>query len=474
VNLLWTGPALRWKPLGDAARVLLVYLGVAAFAQAQVNPENSVFLPLSAALFIPFPKHVFARFARTDRTEWLMGLGLDRRGLAFRFALDLLWWSLVHAVGGAGLIAAVPKFTLFRQWEGGPMEGVLQVGMAIFLVQLTARSVFAIVAQGDRSTLLPARMMDAFGGSYSSFGSRVGWFFLGLLMLAVLVVAPVAVVAVTHSFLWMAVPAALYLRLAHALAASSEFVRRTTPAVDEWVLPVAAPGPTLPREFFGGLRSDRAAAAPLRGLLWYGLGRGMRFLLLGLLGLLLGTGVWWIATIPQDRELPQIFMATLAAVIVVFFVIAGQKIFAWTRSDDSVEYLFVRGVTLRTMDRVRMTWAILVTGMVLGAMGVVQHWMREKKGGYSPLWGVGFYAGAALLLECNRRALPRRILRCASISDLGRILRVGWWFIYPVVGAMGGPFLGAESFVWVAVSLVLFVPALLAWLRSFLPLLVRR
>jgi hypothetical protein len=475
VNSLWTGPGLRWKPFSGAAGACLLYLAAAAFARAQVNPQSSVFLPLFAAIFLPFPRHVFARFARTEATEWMMGLGWDRRRLAFRFSLDLFWWSLVHALGGACLLALVPKFTLFHQSEWGQSRGVLEIGLAIFLVQLTARSAFAIVANADRSTILPPRMMDAFGGTYVSIWANVAWFLLGLLMLGVLVVAPIALVALTRSFLWLAVPAALYLRLAHALAASSEFVRKATPPVDPWGLPVAAPGPALPREFFGGLRSDRAAAAPLRGLLWDGMGRGMRRILLLLLGVLAGVGVWWIETPAGDREIPQRFFALLVTSILAFFVIAGQKVFAWTRSDDAVEYLFVRGVTLRTLDRVRMTWGMLVTGAALGAIGLFHLWLRESRGEFFfPFWALGLYVGAALLLECNRRALPRRFLRLASYADLGRILRLSWWFLYALFGGIGGWLLGAQSRGWLAIGLILFVPALMAWLRSFLPLLVRR
>jgi hypothetical protein len=467
----WRKPALGWHPVSGAVLTWGVYLLVALWTGSKVEPKVEIMFPLFVSMFIPLPRHVFARFGPTESTEWLMGMGLDRRELTLRYAIDLAWWSGVHALGAFLLFLTAPRFDLFRQAGWTRAEELARLTLGVFLVQLTARSAFAMVAHLDRSTLVTPRMRDEFAGVKTSFWITFGWFLLALLGLIVVVAGPIGLVAATGSFFWLAVPAALYLRLAYAMAASSEFVRKAAP-VDDWGAPL--PPPTAPpaREYFVGLHPDHAAAAPLRGLLWDGLGRGMKVVLLVLLLSLGASASWWAVSSPDDREKPGICAGIALALFPVIFALFGQRVFAWNRSEDAIEYLFVRGVTLRTLDRIRMAWGLLATGVVMGGMVLFHEAVEVRKGWYLPLWSIACYMGAGLLFEGNRRTMPRALWRCRTFAELGTLIRATGLVFFFILSGMVRETLAIRLPLGLGVALL--VCAALVWIRSAVPLYLRR
>lgn len=452
-----------------AACLLLGYWAGAVLFGSHPNLSRTILVVQLAALFAPFPVNVLARFHRPDATEWLMGLGNSRKLLAFYYAADLLGWSLLHAAGGTVLYAA-SGYAPFGGFDWPPHKSVGLAFLSLFFLQVSLRSAWAVVMHLETSTLVPARMRDALNGTPTSRLARVGWSAAAILLLLALLAAPVGLCAAAGSVLWLGVSAAVYLRIVHALAVTSEFVLRPDSASIVFSgMPAADPARAPSRDRYGEGGPEGASRAVLRGLCWEGLNPWAKRTpwLYPLFAAFVGVLTLFHSP-SEEIEAFWFLVIFLAGVPLGILFFLHKKLFVWTANEDAVEYLYVRGVTFRTMARVR----LVAAGLLAAALLVCFVFLWPARLQSPVLIGIVLTACAVLLLEGNPKPLRRPLWKLERVEHFGSLLRFFWVF-YLLALVYWKPLAGYGWTFWGTLGII-FLPAAAAWAQSLAAALPRK
>jgi hypothetical protein len=427
-----------WLATGSMVHVLLVY---------------SILVVMSLR---PFPM----MFGFEHATEFVLFLGFARRRLAARYLLDFFLRSLVHSIA------------IFLAWcatgiQEHPRLGLrephlhLDAFVLVLCTQVLVRSTWVTLMTLPSATCLPKWVRDQFTGN-----SKLPW----ILILVPFVVSGSGI-------------------------AMGLLVRNSSPLS---LLPIALGSflglvvTTLSAEFSGGSRRARRTSyakttwrrprhSPLAALGWFGLSRWVWASLILFLvpaGVAAAARIFWPSRV-IEMESPVLMLGFwgLEAWLVILMWFGG-KVYRWSASGASAEFLHMAGSSVPRLRRVKLATAGVI---ILLAAGIVFFVIPALDQARVPTYlatqflrgsiSLLFMAGAAqVLLRMNECPLAVRRGSAVTGADLARIawgatcLLLVSGFVVERVGGIG---LKEQTFPWMfAGGLLLFAPALALWVGA--------